>query len=235
MSSSLTRVAAVTGGSSGIGEATADLFTRQGYVTVRLSRRLSDGVHTARCDVRSASSVAKAFRRILQRFGRLDVLVNCAGIASFGDPLRLTTEEWEQVLGTNLLGTFLCCQQALRPMQRQRYGRIVNIASIAARSHSASASVAYTSSKYGVVGLTRQLAAQFGRGGLTVNCVCPSETLTEMLQRRVSPARRRALAAMHPLGRLGRPEEVAHVIAFLASEDASFVNGAVVDVNGGLL
>jgi 3-oxoacyl-[acyl-carrier protein] reductase len=112
---------------------------------------------------------------------------------------------------------------------------VVNLSSVAGRSYSRRASVAYTASKYAVIGLTKQLAACFGRDGITINCVAPSETATEMLTRRVPPGERRAIGQANPLERLARPSEIAAVIAFLASPAASYVNGAVIDVNGGLL
>lgn len=234
MSNKPPRIAIVTGGSSGIGKATVDAFSRtRGVIPIALSRRLRDTGRTLHCDVRDGASVARAFERVLDRFGRMDILVNCAGITSIRAPLALSVEEWESVLRTNLIGTYLCCRQAILAMRRQRYGRIVNLASIAARSYSLTSSLAYTCSKYGVVGLTRQLAAQVGRYGITVNCVCPSPIRTEMLRRHVPPARRRALAAENPMGRLGEPEDVAQAISFLVGDPASFVNGAVIDVNGG--
>jgi len=164
----------------------------------------------------------------------MDALVNCAGIASQTDPMKVTLQEWDRLLQTNLVGTYLCCKAALGAMQQQRHGRIVNVASRAARSYSHTSSVAYTCSKYGVIGLTRQLAANFAGKGITVNCVCPSETLSEMLKTCVPAARLRALGRAHPMGRLAEPREVAEVIGFLVSDAASYLNGAVIDVNGGL-
>ncbi len=179
--------------------------------------------------------MTRAFHRIVERLGRVDILVNCAGIVSMTDPLRLRLADWEAVLRTNLIGTYFCCKQALSHMRRQRYGRIVNLSSIAGRSYSRSASLAYTSSKYAVIGLTRQLAAQFGKNHITVNCICPSETRSEMLLRAVPRARLRSAARANPLGRLAEPSEVAQAIAFLTSDAASYINGAVLDINGGLL
>lgn len=229
------KVAVVTGASSGIGEATASLLRARGFLTVGLSRRARPGRWARRCDVGDEASVAAAFRGILRDFGRLDVLVNCAGLAHAAGPLAVRPRDWEAVFRTNALGTYLCCKHALPAMRRRRYGRIVNLSSVAGRSYSRSASVAYTASKYAVIGLTRHLAASFGRDGVTVNCVCPSQTRTRMLEEALSPARKRALAAAHPMGRLAEPEEVARVVGFLAGDEATYVNGACVDVNGGLL
>lgn len=229
------RVAVVTGGASGIGRATVERLREEGILAVGMSRRLADGARSVRCDVGDAASVARAFRRVAKEFGRIDILVNCAGVASKADPLSVTLQEWERVLRTNLIGAYLCCREAIPLMRRRRHGRIVNVSSIAGRSHSRSCSPAYTSSKYGLIGLTRQLAAAFGKDGIRINCVCPSETKSEMLLASVPPRRLKALARSHPLGRLAEPEEVARVIAFLAGEGASYLNGAVIDVNGGLL
>ena len=235
MSSEGRRVAVVTGASSGIGKAAAELFKSQGLTTIGVSRRSPDTDVTFHCDVQDERSVARVFKRVLDRFGRIDILVNCAGVVAKHDPLTLGAAEWDAILRPNLLGTYWCCKHALKAMRRQRYGKIVNVSSVAGRSYSRTASVAYTSSKYAVIGLTRQLAVHVGRYGVTINCVCPSETKSEMLLRNVPSKRLRALAAAHPLGRLAEPVEVAHAIAFLVSEASSYVNGAVVDVNGGLL
>ncbi len=229
------RVAVVTGSSSGIGWATAALLRRRGFVVVGLSRHGQDTQTTVRCDIGNARAVARVFERLTRRFGVIDVLVNCAGVATVTPPLAVTPREWERVLGVNLLGSYWCCAQVLPGMRQHRYGRIVNLGSIAGRLYSRRASLAYTCSKHAIGGLTRQLAAQFAPHGITVNCVCPSETATEMLKAHVPQADRRAAAASNPTGRLANPDEVAAVIGFLVSEEASYVNGAMIDVNGGRL
>lgn len=235
MSSERRRVAVVTGASSGIGKATAELLCERGVSVIGIARRFADTETTRHADVGDEPSVAEAFRGIVERFGRLDILVNCAGVVTKNGPLEVSVNEWEAVLRTNVIGTYLCCRQALLTMRAQRYGRIVNISSVAGRAYSATASLAYTSSKYAVIGLTRQLAANFGKEGITVNCVCPSETRTEMLLRNVSATRLSTMEAAHPLGRLAEPREIAQAVSFLAQEEASYLNGAVIDVNGGLL
>lgn len=229
------RVAVVTGASSGIGRATVERLRERGFRTVGIARRFEDTGSTWRCNVADESDVARVFGGILGAFGRLDVLVNSAGIAASTPPLEVSAKEWDAMLTTNLLGTYWCCKHAIAAMRTRRYGRIVNIGSMAGRSFSRTSSVAYTCSKYGVIGLTRQLAASFGREGITVNCVCPSQTKSEMLLAHVSPDRQHALAEGVPLGRLAAPEEVAEVVCFLAGDGASYVNGAIVDVNGGQL
>lgn len=235
MSNEERRVAVVTGASRGIGKTTAELLRAQGVTTIGLSRHVVDTAQTRRCDVGDPAVVARVFRAVQRDVGRIDILVNCAGVVTMSDPLEERVEEWEALWRTNVLGAYLCCQEALKPMRAQRAGRIVNLSSIAGRSFSRTASVAYTCSKYAVIGLTRQLAAGCGRDGVTVNCVCPSATRTEMLLANVPPPQLQALAEANPLGRLAEPHEIAQVVAFLVSDAASYLNGAVIDVNGGLL
>ena len=236
MSSETRRVAVVTGASQGIGKTATELLSRDGFLAVGLSRSLDDSSSTRRCDVREENTVRAVFDDIADTLGRIDVLVNCAGIApKRDDPLDVSRDEWQAMFETNLLGTYHCSKHAIRHMQKSRYGRIINIASVAARSYSKTASLAYTCSKYAVVGLTRQLAAAFGKDEITVNCVAPSQTLTDMLLSSVTPEGLDQLGRENPLGRLANPSEVAETICFLASERASYINGAVVDVNGGLV
>jgi NAD(P)-dependent dehydrogenase (short-subunit alcohol dehydrogenase family) len=236
MSSEGRRVAIVTGASRGIGKATAAFLSDQNVVAIGISRHSEDTSHTRKCDVGNEESVARVLKEILAAQGRIDILVNCAGVAARAkNDLALELSEWETILRTNLIGTYFCCKHAIPQMRTQKSGKIVNIASIAGRSYSRTASVAYTASKYGVIGLTRQLAATFGSYGININCVAPSQTLSEMLTSSLSESELEKLAEANPLGRLAQPEEVAKVICFLASEEASYINGAVVDVNGGLL
>lgn len=228
-------VAVITGGSRGIGRATLELLSRRGYRAVDLSRHAKSSSSSEPCDVSSEVSVRSAFRAIDARFGRIDALVNCAGVATFGGTLALSALDWETVFQINTTGTFLCCQQALQRMAKRRSGSIVNVSSIAGRSFSRTASVAYTASKYAVIGLTRQLAFEFAPKGIRVNCVAPSQTQTEMLVKNFSKAQLKKIAASLPQGRLAKPSEVASVIAFLVGEKSAYMNGAVLDVNGGLL
>lgn len=229
------RVAVVTGASRGIGRAAAALLAERGAVVIGMSRHADNGARSRRVDVTDEASVLQAFSSVVDEFGRLDVLVNCAGVAGTAEPLGLTAADWDAVLRPNLVGSYLCCKHAIPAMQRHGFGRVVNLGSIAGRAFSKTGSIAYTASKYGVIGLTRQLAAQFGRDGITVNCVAPSQTRTEMLLEIATPTQLDAIAASNPTGRLGEPEDVAAAIAFLASDAAAYINGAVLDVNGGLL
>ncbi len=226
------RVAVITGASRGIGKVTLDLLQKQGFQTVALSRTLRNTRYSRACDVRDEDSVKKVFKDILANFGRIDVLVNCAGLVSPKKSLELQASDWDEMLGVNLMGTYFCCKYALLAMVRQQYGKIVNISSKAGRGCSRTASLAYTCSKYGVIGLTRQLAAEFARSHININCVCPSQVNTEMLKVNVPKAMRDQLLAGVPMGRFAEPREIAHAIAFLVNDEASYVNGAILDVNG---
>lgn len=228
-------VAVITGGSRGIGRATLELLSKRGFRAVDLSRGAKSGPTSEPCDVRSESSVQAAFAAVEKRLGSIDALVNCAGVATFGGALDMERAQWDSVFETNVTGALLCSQAALASMIKRRSGAIVNVSSIAGRTFSRTASVAYTSSKYAVIGLTRQLAAEFAPKGVRVNCVAPSQTQTEMLTENFPGSTLKKIAASLPMGRLAKPREVASVIAFLLSEDASYVNGAVIDVNGGIL
>ena len=232
MSSDTQRVSVVTGGGRGIGKATADLLAKRGFVTIRISRTLDDNDTNWRCDVGDEQAVSRVFGEISSRYGRLDVLVNAAGVVSMSGPLDLVASEWMDVMRTNVIGAYFCCKHAIPLMRRRHYGKIVNVSSIASRGYSETASVAYTASKYALNGLTRQLAVNFAKDGICINCVCPSQTRTEMVS--AVPAEDLAeKLSRSALGRLAEPEEVAEAIAFLASQGASYINGALVDVNGG--
>lgn len=227
-------VAVVTGAGRGIGRATAERLRAAGYRVIGLGRSLADGPDTRRCDVRDEVQVSVVLTEIAEACGGLDVLVTAAGVVSVGDPLGLDADAWDAVLSTNVVGTYLCCKHAALIMRKHGGGRIVTLGSVAGRSYSRTASVAYTASKYAVVGLTRQLAAQLASDRIRVNCVCPSQTRTEMLEAAVPPERLAQIAAAHPMGRLAQPHEIADVIVFLAGDAAMYMTGAIVDVNGGV-
>jgi NAD(P)-dependent dehydrogenase (short-subunit alcohol dehydrogenase family) len=229
------RLAVVTGASSGIGKATAALLRRKGYRVVGVSRRLSDTSSTRRCDIRDELSVRRCFEGIESSLGPIDILVNSAGAAGAKNALDLTYTDWQDMLDVNLIGSYFCCKYALKGMIRRRYGKIVNISSQAGRSFSRTSSLAYTCSKYGVIGLTRQLAVEFAGKNISINCICPSQVDTEMLREVVPSAARKALAEQNPMKRLARPEEIAETIAFLVSDAVGYMNGAILDVHGAKL
>lgn len=233
----LRRVAmVVTGGSSGIGAAivalAGDLGARVGVVDVRPPAG-RDVAH-AEADVSSAGAAHEAVEEVCRALGGVDVLVNNAGIAPAARFEEITDEQWRQTLGVNLDGAFFCTRAALPHLRTSAAGAVVNMASVAGRSHSRTATVAYAASKGGLIAMTRQLAHELAIEGVRVNCVCPGLVDTAIMSRNVSPERLAELVGTIPLGRLASPAQVAAVVCFLSSAAAAYLTGAVVDVNGGL-
>jgi 3-oxoacyl-[acyl-carrier protein] reductase len=225
----MSRVAIVTGGASGIGKATAELLEAQGVAVGVLD--LHGGI---RCDVSDASSVDAAVAEVRATLGPVDILVNAAGIP-VGGPIdgEGYVDAWHESLAVNLTGAMLLVRACLDDLRRNGDGRIVNIASTEALGAGRSTGP-YTVAKHAVVGFTRSLAVDLGRAGVTANCVCPGATLTGMTA--PIPEEHRDIFARRniPVGRYGRPEEVAHMIVALTALEASFVNGAVIPVDGGM-
>jgi NAD(P)-dependent dehydrogenase (short-subunit alcohol dehydrogenase family) len=236
----------VTGAGSGMGAACARRFAADHGAVFLLDVR-SDGLASVTDDVAVAgvevdsviadvtvpADVAGAVERCLVRFGRLDVLVHAAGIA---EPTRLfdiDPEEWARVLEVNLTGAFLATQAAARPMRSRGWGRIVHFSSTAGKTVSTIGGAHYTASKHGVLGLVRAAAKELAPFGITVNAVCPGLIDTEMVRGATSPEQRQAYAESFPIARLGRPEEVAELVWFLAGDAAAYITGAAVDINGG--
>ncbi|HZV72238.1 MAG TPA: SDR family NAD(P)-dependent oxidoreductase [Conexibacter sp.] len=231
------RVAAVTGAASGIGAACAQALADEGCQIVAADLRapttLPEGWIAVEADVATAAGAQAIVDAALGRFQRLDVLVTCAGIYETRDLAETTAETWDQVLGVNLRGTFLCAQAAIAAMRPRGWGRVVTFTSMAARTGGTLAGPAYVASKAGVLGLTRSLAHAAGPDGITVNCVAPGVIDTPMTAVMGDEAKR-TFASSTPLRRNGTPEEVAAVVAMLASESAGFVHGTLVNVDGGL-
>lgn len=239
------RIALVTGASQGIGRACALALAKSG-ATVALAARnetkLAEvqaeieaaGGHAAAfaLDVASEESIKSASAAILERFGKVEILVNNAGITRDDLMLRMKRADWDDVLNTNLTGAFLLTQSLLRAMMKNRWGRIINITSVVGRTGQAG-QVNYASAKAGLIGLTRSLAREVASRGITVNAVAPGYIVTPMTAV-LNEQQTTAMLASIPAGRAGTDEEIAHAVAYLASEGAGYVTGHVLDVNGGM-
>ena len=239
------RVAFVTGASRGIGRATALSLCRVGFDIVVASpeierneevaaeiRACSGEAMTLDLDVSSPDSVKQAFDKALKDRGRIDVLVNNAGITRDGLAVRMKPADWDLVLKINLDGAFSCIQAVLPGMMRNRWGRIINIASVVGQA-GAPGQANYAASKAGLIGLTKALAQEMGSRGVTVNAVAPGYIETDMTKVLPEEVKQKILASV-PLARIGRPDDVAAAVKFLASEDAGYITGHVLAVNGGM-
>lgn len=230
------RVAIVTGAASGIGQAVARRLAALGARVAALDLNPGDGDLVLTCDVTRDADVTGAMGEVEARLGAASVLVNSAGIAPAWVPAgEISEERWERVMAINVKGTFLCTRAVLPSMVRAGRGAIVNIASLAGRHRSLASDAAYTSSKGAVIAFTRHVANEVVKDGLRVNCVCPGAVDSPLLRANVDSDGYARLSASIPIGRPGRPEEIAAVVCFLASDAASYMVGAVVDVNGGIL
>jgi 3-oxoacyl-[acyl-carrier protein] reductase len=239
------RVAFVTGASRGIGRAIALTLCRANFDIVVASpeielneqvaeeiRALSGEAMTLNLDVTSPESVKEGFAKTLKDKTRIDVLVNNAGITRDGLAMRMKQADWDLVLNINLTGAFRCSQQVLPGMMRNRWGRIVNMASVVGQAGGA-AQANYAASKGGLIAMTKALAQEMGSRGITVNAVAPGYIETDMT--RVLPEEVKAkYLAQIPLARPGQPEDIANAVKFLVSEDAAYITGHVLAVNGGM-
>ena len=240
------QVAIVTGGAGGIGGALTQALLDAGATVVCADRQAprrapAAGLHPLALDVTRPEDVKRAFAQVTNDHGRIDLLVNVAGVVSFGAAATLTEDEWDRVIDINLKGTFFCCQAAIGPMRERRYGRIVNLGSVVGRNagnarpwiapeeQDKASNVAYGASKAGVHVITGFLAKELAKDGITVNAVAPGPIATAM-----TVALPEALRALIPVGRMGDVRDVVRAILFLGSRDNGFITGEVLDVNGGM-
>jgi 3-oxoacyl-[acyl-carrier protein] reductase len=234
------KFAVVTGSGSGIGAATARVFVReniQGIAIVdynyeaacKVAEELGPVAFPVKCDISKAEDVETAIAQIMERFGRVDILVNNAAITRDSMFHKMTLEQWNQVINTNLNGVFYWTHGLINQMRQNEYGRIINLSSTSVRGNPGQCN--YAATKAALTGFTATLAKESGRKNITVNCVAPGPTETEMYSK-VPDEIKQAMIAGCPMNRLGQPREIGEVIAFLASERASFLSGQWIAVNG---
>jgi len=244
------RVALVTGASRGIGAVTAQVLARRGARVAVSARSVGDlekvvaGIIAAGgkalavpCDAVEVTQVDAMVQRVVREWGRLDILVNNAGMGTPTTPVEtISPADWDATVDLNLKSAFLAIRAAAPVMKAQKAGRIINVASFAGRRYSLISGPMYTAAKAGMLGLARHMAGELGPFGISVNSVAPSIALTARVKAKweaKTSAEQQAILSNIPLRRLAEPEEVATVIAFLASDDASYVNGVCIDINGG--
>ncbi len=240
------KVAVVTGAAQGIGKAIAELLARRGAQVAVADLNLEKAQATAQAitdstgcraiavhvNVADSASAQAMVDRVMQEFGRIDILVNNAGTTRDNLIVRISDADWDLVLGVNLKGAFNCSKAVVRSMMKQRYGRIINISSVSGLAGQAG-QTNYSSSKAGLIGFTKALAKEVGSRGITVNAVAPGFVPTDLTSEILVKVQDEAIK-MTPLGRLGSVEDIAYAVAFLVSDEASFITGQVLSVDGGL-
>jgi 3-oxoacyl-[acyl-carrier protein] reductase len=237
------RAAIITGAASGFGAAMTRRFVKEGARVLACDRdaaveRLggeigSDAVRTLQVDVSRSDQVSNMVAEAVAAFGKLDILVNNAGVSPKKEFLEYTEADWDTVASVNLKGEYLCARAVCEHMMANRHGRIINLSSSAWRSGGFAGGVPYTAAKAGVIGLTRALAKTLGPYGITVNAIAPGPSATQMTDSWLEEWSKSYLQHI-PLGRVGRPDDIANAALFLASDEAAYITGICLDVNGGI-
>lgn len=239
------KIAVVTGAGRGLGKAIADVLASRGAHVVINDRTLEPAEAAAASvrargeraspiafDVADPSEVEDAFGRIRQDHGRVDILINNAGIGDFVSFPEISPEKWDRMLNIHLKGSFNCCQAVLADMKEQKFGKIVNVSSVAGKRGDFIGNAHYTAAKAGIIGLTKSLALHAAPFGINVNAIAPGLVETELTDGMSAEMKKTTISRI-PAGRLGRPEEIGRAVAFLVSEDASYIVGETLSVNGG--
>lgn len=240
------KIALITGAGQGMGKAVALTLAQQGAhiaindidpasaeKTAKELQKLGINAIAVPANVTDKIDVKHMIQQTINHFGRLDILINNAGILYPTKVIDIPEDEWDRVIDVNLKGTFLCSQAVLPTMQKNNWGRIVNFSSTAGKNISTVGGAHYTAAKAGILGFTRHLAKEVAQHNITVNAVCPGLIDTDMVRNTIDPNRQQAYANSFPISRLGKPEEVADLVAFLCSDKAAYITGASLDINGG--
>jgi 3-oxoacyl-[acyl-carrier protein] reductase len=239
------QIALITGGARGIGRAIAECLAKKGADLVVADISYESAANTAgelaaagirtlalKLDVSKSDEVSKAFEAVMKEFGRVDIVVNNAGITKDGLLLRMKDEDWDAVININLKGVFLCSKEAVKVMVKQKSGRIINIASVVAFMGNPG-QANYSASKAGIIGLTKTIAREYASRGITVNAVAPGFIATAMTDALAENVKQEMLKSI-PVGKFGSVEDVAQAVAFFASPGSSYITGQVIHVNGGM-
>ena len=238
----------ITGGAKGIGLETALQFAKFGANVSVLSKTYYKELETLfkpykdrfefyQIDVTDPSSVKQSISEIVKSQNKIDILVNNASIAVEGTIDKIDENDWDKVMNTNVKSYFLCTKEVINGMIKRKYGKIINVSSIAGRDKSILLGAAYSTSKAAIIGFTRHVASEVGKFGINVNCICPSQTYTPMLKEifKKNQGLEDIVKNRNPLGYIAEPKQISSVILFLASDESNYINGSIIDINGGVL
>jgi len=238
----------ITGGAKGIGLETALQFAKSGANVSILSKTFyadldskfkpyENRIKFYKVDVTNSKLLKKSIKEIINKSGSIDILVNNASIDIKGTLDKIDENDWEKVMNTNVKSYFLCTKEVINGMIKNKYGKIINVSSIAGRDKSILLGAAYSTSKAAVIGFTRHIATEVGKYGINVNCICPSQTYTPMLRDifKKNKGLEDVVKDRNPMGYIAKPNQISTVILFLASDESNYMNGSIIDINGGVL